>query len=96
MFREEIVGDAIGSRKHTVTHKTPQNHGVADFQRKFKERRGSLAWRKAAGVEPTQERLTPLTGFEVRPYHRIRMPSLGEKTDTYAVVSSQPLSGRRK
>ncbi len=48
MFREEIVEDAAGRRKHIVTHKTPQNHGLADFQRKFKERRGSPAWRKAA------------------------------------------------
>jgi len=32
-------------------------------------------WRKAAGVEPTRERLTPPTGFEARPYHPIRMPS---------------------
>jgi len=32
-------------------------------------------WRKAAGVEPTKERLTPFTGFEAQPYHRIRMPS---------------------
>ena len=29
MFREEIVGDAAGRRKHAVTHKTLQNHGLA-------------------------------------------------------------------
>src|SRR5690606_19850534 len=32
-------------------------------------------WRKAAGVEPTWERLTPPTGFEAQPCHRTRMPS---------------------
>ena len=33
--------------------------------------------RKAAGVEPTKERLTPLTGFEARAHHRVHLPSLG-------------------
>ena len=37
-----------------------------------------LEWRKAAGVEPTRERLTPPTGFEARPRHRARLPSLGK------------------
>jgi hypothetical protein len=27
-------------------------------------------WRKRVGVEPTKDRLTTLTGFEVRPPHR--------------------------
>src|SRR5699024_8837563 len=34
-------------------------------------------WRKATGVEPAWERLTPPTGFEARPRHRARLPSLG-------------------
>ena len=33
--------------------------------------------RKAAGVEPTKERLTPLTGFEARAHHRVHLPSQG-------------------
>src|SRR5262245_59318897 len=32
-------------------------------------------WRKRMGVEPTKERLTPLTGFEARPPHRGSIPS---------------------
>src|SRR5262249_32576589 len=36
---------------------------------------GGMRWRKAVGVEPTRERLTPPTGFEVRPHHRMRVPS---------------------
>src|ERR1700681_3630434 len=35
----------------------------------------AAAWRKVAGVEPTGKRLTPPTGFEARPHHRMRMPS---------------------
>jgi hypothetical protein len=35
----------------------------------------SARWRKVAGVEPTGKRLTSPTGFEVRPHHRMRMPS---------------------
>ena len=35
----------------------------------------TLEWRKAAGVEPTWEWLTPPTGFEARPHHRVRLPS---------------------
>lgn len=31
--------------------------------------------RKAARVELTRERLTPPTGFEARPHHRMRLPS---------------------
>ena len=37
--------------------------------------RAQEGWRKAAGVEPTWERLTPPTGFEARPCRRARMPS---------------------
>jgi hypothetical protein len=33
-------------------------------------------WRKVAGVEPTGKRLTSPTGFEARPHHRMRMPSV--------------------
>lgn len=56
--------------------------------------------RKAAGVEPTQERLTPLTGFEARAHHRVCMPSsaagrrvarLGEKQSPYS--SAGPVQG---
>lgn len=39
--------------------------------------RGTLKWRKAERVELTEERLTPLTGFEARPHHRMRLPSIG-------------------
>src|SRR5579864_8340813 len=35
--------------------------------------------RKADGVEPSWERLTPPTGFEAQPHHRIRMPSSTKK-----------------
>ena len=34
-----------------------------------------VRWRKGMGVEPTQERMAPLTGFEARPPHRGRIPS---------------------
>ena len=37
--------------------------------------RVSLRGRKAAGVEPTREWLTPSTGFEARAHHRVRMLS---------------------
>lgn len=47
-------------------------------QRKRAEQAGKPMWRKAAGVEPTRERLTSPTGFEAQPHHRIRMPSFGE------------------
>src|SRR6185295_14648944 len=33
------------------------------------------SWRKRVGVEPTKSRLATLTGFEVRPPHRERVPS---------------------
>ena len=33
-------------------------------------------WRKAAGVEPARERMPSPTGFEARPRHRARLPSL--------------------
>ena len=33
-------------------------------------------WRKAAGVEPTRKRLTPPSGFEAQPHHRVRVPSI--------------------
>src|SRR5690606_36892865 len=44
-------------------------------------------WRKAAGVEPTKERLTSLTGFEARAHHRVWLPSIvlcqhGRASDT--------------
>ena len=32
-------------------------------------------WRKTVGVEPTGERLTPSTGFEARPHHRMSVLS---------------------
>src|SRR5262245_14971309 len=34
------------------------------------------SWRKRVGVEPTKNRPTALTGFEVRPPHRERFPSV--------------------
>ena len=37
-------------------------------------------WRKAAGVEPARERLPSPTGFEARPRHRARLPSMIERT----------------
>jgi hypothetical protein len=33
-------------------------------------------WRKEMGVEPTRERLTSPTGFEARPPHQERFPSI--------------------
>src|SRR5450830_1621062 len=33
-------------------------------------------WRKAAGVEPAPERMPSPTGFEARPRHRARLPSI--------------------
>ena len=33
-------------------------------------------WRKVAGVEPARERMPSPTGFEARPRHRARLPSL--------------------
>src|SRR3546814_8399005 len=36
----------------------------------------SIKWRKAAGVEPARERMPSPTGFEARPRHRARLPSL--------------------
>ena len=35
-------------------------------------------WRKRAGVEPTQDRLTALSGFEGQPPHRERFPSIDD------------------
>ena len=56
-------------------------------KKRVRESPGSLAGRKAAGVEPTRERLTPPTGFEAQPHHRIRMPSCdcykSSRTDEY-------------
>jgi len=43
--------------------------------RKRKSISCAAMWRKVAGVEPTEERLTPPTGFEAQPHHRMRMPS---------------------
>ncbi len=36
-------------------------------------------WRKADRVELSQERLTSLTGFEVQPHHRMRLPSFAKR-----------------
>ena len=44
------------------------------LRRKERKRRKG---RKAAGVEPTKERLTPLTGFEARAHHQVHLPSHG-------------------
>jgi len=33
-------------------------------------------WRKAAEIEPARERMPSPTGFEARPRHRARLPSL--------------------
>lgn len=38
---------------------------------------GDKDWRKGMGVEPTQQRVAPLTGFEARPTHQDRFPSVG-------------------
>lgn len=44
---------------------------VATHQYRLPELEGEEGeWRKAAGVEPTWERLTPPTGFEAQPCHR--------------------------
>src|SRR5258708_20306202 len=37
--------------------------------------RSNDRWRKRVGVEPTKDRLTTLTGFEVQPPHQGRFPS---------------------
>jgi len=36
----------------------------------------SAGWRKGVGVEPTKDRQATSTGFEVRPPHRGRFPSI--------------------
>src|ERR1700758_4750184 len=40
-------------------------------------RRRKRVWRKAAGVEPTRERLAPPPGFEAQSHRRVRVPSDG-------------------
>jgi MFS transporter, DHA1 family, inner membrane transport protein len=47
------------------------------------ERGPSLNRRKAAGVEPTREWLTPSTEFEAQPHHQMRMPSLSNFLATF-------------
>lgn len=46
-------------------------------------------WRKAAGVEPTRERLTPPTGFEARPRHRARLPSFESRVEAATLVEDK-------
>ena len=38
--------------------------------------RSGVSWRKEMGVEPTRQRVAPPTGFEARPTHQDRCPSL--------------------
>src|SRR5690554_3430440 len=47
-------------------------------------------WRKATGVEPAWERLTPPTGFEARPRHRARLPSNGATLPRRRLQGLQP------
>ena len=50
-----------------------------------------FGWRKAAGVEPTRERLTPPTGFEARPRHRARLPSFQARDAVATLVEDRGL-----
>ena len=59
----------LGGNRPTCRLQPVRRHGVEKSEKK----RG----RKAAGVEPTKERLTPLTGFEARAHHRVHLPSQG-------------------
>ena len=51
-------------------------HQYRAYAHKVRPHGNTYEWRKGVGVEPTRERLTPPTGFEVRPHHQERFPSV--------------------
>ena len=84
VLRHEWLRDGINSdRRCTRRHRHYRQLAIVGLC-VFVLQRGK--WRKAAGVEPTQEWLTPLTGFEARPHHRARLPSMASSPLCVAVA----------
>ena len=57
-------------RSRTVVRRAPQ------AQDRAAQPASRCRWRRGVGVEPTQRRMAPFTGFEVRPIHRGRCLSV--------------------
>lgn len=76
---------------HVAPKRAEKSHTVSGKDAPLERRnRMKPLWRKAARVELTRECLTPPTGFEVQPYHRIRMPSAEKKKRRDAPTDNRP------
>ena len=81
----ERLGERLEAEASALRSKTQKALVIATRAFKF--------WRKAAGVEPTREWLTPSTRFEAWPHHRARLPSLEEMLIVRAVRHYPAQSG---